>query len=267
MNRIMSSDALLGLLAELGSDVNFSQSVATSVVAPVVGPVPGPVPGSVKGILCLNMIVKNESKIIERLLTSVVDIIDTYCISDTGSTDNTIDLIRTFMKKAGKPGEVFSEPFQNFGYNRSVALDRAANWGVYALLLDADMKLVIKEFDRTKLTMPAYSLLQKNGGLEYYNTRIVKTGIGVRCVGPTHEYYDIPNGGQSGKLGSLLIEDIGDGGAKADKFERDIRLLSKSLELDPNNPRTHFYLGNSYRDTGKNVEAIQSYKRRVELGG
>ena len=43
--------------------------------------------------LCLNMIVKNESKIITRLLESVLPIIDTYCICDTGSTDNTIEVI------------------------------------------------------------------------------------------------------------------------------------------------------------------------------
>ena len=43
--------------------------------------------------LCLNMIVKNESKIITRLLASVFPIIDCYCIFDTGSTDNTIELI------------------------------------------------------------------------------------------------------------------------------------------------------------------------------
>ena len=36
--------------------------------------------------LCLNMIVKNESKIIRRLFDSVLPIIDCYCICDTGST-------------------------------------------------------------------------------------------------------------------------------------------------------------------------------------
>ena len=30
--------------------------------------------------LCLNMIVKNESKIITRLLESVLPVIDSYCI-------------------------------------------------------------------------------------------------------------------------------------------------------------------------------------------
>ena len=47
--------------------------------------------------LCLNMIVKNESKIIRRLMESVSSIIDCYCICDTGSTDDTIEIINTFF--------------------------------------------------------------------------------------------------------------------------------------------------------------------------
>jgi len=39
-----------------------------------------------KVTICLNMIVKNESKIIKRLFDSVLSIIDCYCICDTGST-------------------------------------------------------------------------------------------------------------------------------------------------------------------------------------
>ena len=38
------------------------------------------------------------------------------------------------------------------------------------------------------------------------------------------------------------INDIGEGGCKEDKFERDIRLLSKGIEEEPNNPRYYFYL-------------------------
>lgn len=47
--------------------------------------------------LCLNMIVRNESKIITRLLNSVLPIIDTYLICDTGSTDDTISIIKDFF--------------------------------------------------------------------------------------------------------------------------------------------------------------------------
>lgn len=51
--------------------------------------------------LCLNMIVKNESNIITRLFDSVLPIIDTYCICDTGSTDNTPQIITDYFNDKG----------------------------------------------------------------------------------------------------------------------------------------------------------------------
>lgn len=221
-----------------------------------------------RGKLCLNMIIKNESRIITRLLDSVRTLIDCFCISDTGSTDDTIEIVRKWGVDNGVPGEIYTEPFKNFGYNRTHALERAASWGEYALLLDADMKLVLTpEFKKADLTENGYSLIQKNGSLDYYNTRIVKTGIGVKCVGPTHEYYDFSGGGGGHKLSSLWIDDIGDGGCKSDKFERDIRLLTAAIETEPKNGRYHFYLAQSYNHIGQKDKAYEYYKKRVELGG
>ena len=48
--------------------------------------------------ICLNMIVKNESTIITRLLNSVISLIDHYVICDTGSTDNTTQIIDDYFK-------------------------------------------------------------------------------------------------------------------------------------------------------------------------
>lgn len=256
-------DVLDGLLSEIThskSDINFSKP---SLLVSETSDMP-----ATKGRLCLNMIVKNESRIIERLLASVLSIVDAYCICDTGSTDDTADLIRKFMLAAGKPGEVYTEPFKNFGYNRTHALERASKWGTYALLLDADMKLVIEpDFKVAELTDDGYTIIQRSGGMEYYNVRIVRTGVGVKCVGPTHEYYDFPHGLKQTQIKTIWINDIGDGGAKSDKFERDVRLLLKGIEDDPKNDRYHFYLANSYRDLGKHREAIEYYKKRTELGG
>ena len=72
--------------------------------------------------ICLNMIVKNEEKVITRLLESVINIIDSYCICDTGCTDNTIEVMRTFFEKHNKKGKFVNEPFRDFGYNRTFAL-------------------------------------------------------------------------------------------------------------------------------------------------
>jgi tetratricopeptide (TPR) repeat protein len=69
------------------------------------------------------------------------------------------------------------------------------------------------------------------------------------------------------KLETLSIMDIGDGGAKADKFVRDIRLLTKGLEDEPKNDRYMFYLANSYRDNNNKREAIECYKKRISMGG
>ena len=55
--------------------------------------------------ICLNMIVKNEVKVLPRLIRSVKDYIDYYVIVDTGSTDDTIELIRREMVAVWEPRE------------------------------------------------------------------------------------------------------------------------------------------------------------------
>ena len=47
--------------------------------------------------ICLNMIVKDEQAVIERLLRSVSPFIDSYLIVDTGSSDDTADIIHRVM--------------------------------------------------------------------------------------------------------------------------------------------------------------------------
>ena len=88
----------------------------------------------------LCMIVKNESKIIERCLNSVKPLIDYVCIIDTGSTDDTVDVINNWMKSNGVDGQVVFEPWKDFAYNRSFAMEkiREKKYIEYVLLIDAD---------------------------------------------------------------------------------------------------------------------------------
>jgi len=226
--------------------------------------------------ICLNMIVKNESRVIHRILNSVVPLIDYYCICDTGSTDDTIELITTFFKEKNIPGKIVEEPFQDFGYNRSFAIDACKDLPVdYLLLLDADMILWINpEFDISefKNSLPDYEyyyMFQGSESYYYKNTRIVKNNYGFKYKGVTHEYVDAPKNTQTGhiKKKNVFIMDIGDGGSKANKFARDVHLLRKGIEQEPDNDRYHFYLGNSLKDSGEKQEAIRMYQRRIELGG
>lgn len=220
--------------------------------------------------LCLNMIVKNESKIITRLFNSVLPIIDSYCICDTGSTDNTCEIITNYFKEKNIPGKIVLEPFKNFCHNRTFALHQCVGMSDYVLLLDADMILDINNFDKTALKLSdSFTVLQGNDSFYYQNMRIVKNNGLYKYVGVTHEYIDTPQNNTTCNIrkDQLFIRDIGDGGAKSDKFERDIKLLKQGLIDEPNNPRYYFYLANSYHDSGKYWEAIDNYKKRIKVGG
>lgn len=233
---------------------------------------------SMTNTICLNMIVKNESRVILRLLESVVQVIDGYCICDTGSTDNTIELIEGFFADKGIPGKIIREPFRDFGYNRTFALQACADIPNmdYILLMDADMILTGSilassnmEAFKMSLNKDCYHICQGSPDYYYKNVRIVRNYRGYSYWGVTHEYVSTPAGTSydSIPLDVLFINDIGDGGAKLDKFERDIRLLTKGLEENPNNDRYTFYLANSLRDAGHTERAIETFRKRVEIGG
>ena len=222
------------------------------------------------------MIVKNETKIIKRLLETVLPLIDTYCICDTGSTDNTINTIKTFFDNVNMSGKIVEEPFRNFEYNRNYALKQCFGMdnADYILFLDADMVLditnnaSIMEFKKS-MNKDAYYLLQGNIKFHYQNLRIIRNTGKFSYWGVTHEYIQTPANTTIYRIPKsvLFINDIGDGGAKADKFTRDIRLLTDGLIQNPNNDRYTFYLANSYKDSHQYENAIETYKKRIELKG
>ena len=222
------------------------------------------------------MIVKNESHIITRLLSSVLPLIDTYCICDTGSTDNTIEIIKTFFDGVNVKGKIIEEPFRDFGYNRSFSLKQCHGMenADYVLLLDADMmleideKISIHEFKK-HMDKDAYYLLQGNTKFHYKNIRIVKNTGKFKYWGVTHEYIELPDNTSVYSIPKtmMFINDIGDGGAKTDKFIRDIKLLKQGLIDKPNNDRYTFYLANSYKDSRQFQLAIETYEKRIELRG
>ncbi|MEU6879372.1 glycosyltransferase [Streptomyces sp. NPDC046712] len=216
-----------------------------------------------KPSICLCMIVKNEARVIERCLASVRDLVDTWVISDTGSTDGTQDLIRAAL--SGIPGELYEEPWTDFGHNRSLNIRHARGRADYLLLLDAD-HVVRRDGPLPPLTADAY-LLRHGGALEYRIKRLVRGGLPWRYEGVTHEYLTADQDHVEENLDALVVEDHADGGSRHDKFERDARLLSAELERDPANTRTVFYLAQTMRDMGRTGEAIDLYERRARMGG
>jgi len=219
---------------------------------------------------CLAMIIKNEGPLLPRLFESVRGFVTEYCVVDTGSTDDTIDM----LKSMDMPGTIFEEPFVDFGTTRNFLLQkcRQTTKSDYLLLLDADMILCKSpEWDWAKLDskVDVYTLVQISS-LEYENVRLIRTdATDIKVVGSTHEYYDVPSHYRQAALPKDLvyIRDVGDGKCKDDKFSRDERLLKRELAADNDNPRTVFYLANTLKDQEKFAEAIPYYVKRTQMGG
>lgn len=127
--------------------------------------------------ICLNMIVKDETAVLERLLRSVRDSIDYFVIVDTGSTDGTPQLIRRLAVEWGLPGELHVRPWVSFGYNRQEALELAltaecANW---LLFIDADEELQCTDPAWFTHLEPgvSYQMHKHVGAMRYALTKLV----------------------------------------------------------------------------------------------
>jgi len=213
--------------------------------------------------ICLCMIVKNEAKVIGRLADSVRGIIDHWVVCDTGSTDGTPEKVEEVF--AGIPGELFHDEWVDYGTNRTRMLERARGRADYLLILDADHTLRI-EGRLPRLDAEAYALLVDES-LAHWVPRLVRGDLEWRYVGAAHEYITCDEPHRTEMLPLLVVEHHADGGNQSDKLSRERDLLASDLEKDPQNPRTVFYLAQTYRVLGETDRAIELYQRRVGLGG
>ena len=224
----------------------------------------------------LCMIVKNEAHIIHESMECTLPLIDTYCIVDTGSTDDTISKIKEFYNSRGIPGEVHERPWVDFGTNRSQALKLCDGKMDYILVIDADDLMTFpkhgKEFllEKMKKNPTNFIIDMHQGDLLYSRSQIFKANDGWHYKGVLHEY---PTNGKTYDVVHLPPEfwmesrRIGGRNKTGDKLIRDIEVLEKGVKDEPTNERYMFYLAQSYRDHGNIPKAIEWYTKRFEFGG
>lgn len=226
-----------------------------------------------KPTICLNMIVKNEAHVIERCLTSVRDHIDYWVIVDTGSSDNTPELIEKLLEDV--PGELHHREWKDFATNRTQALDIATGKSDYLLIIDADEEVILPaDFRWPASPIDAYELLHSQGdanGMTHWRPGLIRND-GKWCFkGVLHEYLEHETRPSQVRLVGPRIHGHFDGGRSQtsveEKYSRDAAVLEKALESEPDNHRYVFYLAQSYRDSGQLFRAIEWYERRASMGG
>lgn len=218
-----------------------------------------------KKTICLCAIVKQEAKIIARLIHSCKSVIDYWVIIDTGSTDDTMKIISQELD--GVPGELHQRPWVNFGHNRSELMDLAFGRADYLLLADADFEYKIsKGIDKSKLIYDWYHL-RYLGDLDFSQILLVSGRKKWQYIGCTHEYIYCDGCGESPELSDIAIIHHADSGTRAEKLTRDRDLLEKDLLVDPENKRSYFYLAQTYANMRDYPMAAKYYEERARRGG
>lgn len=239
-----------------------------------------------KPTIGLLMMVKNESKRIHVTLNSVVGFVDALIIYDTGSTDNTIEIIKEFCETHKINLYLKHGTFVNFSVSRNVSLDFADTVDVhYLLLLDCNDELRGGKY----LQMAAETLFEKpNTGFlvcqewwsgmndKYYNIRFIKNRNGWRYCGSVHEWMkdtlstnDIPRFPVIRLMDEVVLyqDRTADDDKTGKRFSRDKELLLAEHKENPTEPRTLFYLAQTCQCLGQHEETLYYSKLRLEQQG
>lgn len=230
---------------------------------------------SKKSTICLNMIVKNEKHIIKETLDNLTKYINFsyWVISDTGSTDGTQEFIKEYFKEKNIPGELFQDEWQDFAYNRNLAIEHAFNKSDYLFFFDAD-DLIHGDFKLPdKLCKDVYQF-KFSQNFSYDRICLINNREKIgKYVGVLHELFNInkPYCSIEKIEGDYFFESrhLGDRSKNPEKYKKD----GETLEIAFNNEMTDlqlkcryaYYCGQSYQDAGIPKKSIEWYKKFLDL--
>jgi len=223
---------------------------------------------------------KNEEDCIRETFDSVYKYIDYWVVYDTGSTDNTCQIVKDYFAEKGIPGELFVGPWEGFGKSKTKMFEHCYGKSDYILHLDAD-DLLCGDFKFTAEDAGylQYNCRTKRGGAEYKCFMIFNNSVHWKFASVAHTIITCLD--NPAKLPS--VKDLSDrpfwyesrGAGKRsedkEKFLKDALKLKdqffETLVEDPDglNNRSLFYTAQSYYDQGMMLEAAQWYKLYTKI--
>ncbi|MDW8108269.1 MAG: glycosyltransferase [Candidatus Kryptonium sp.] len=223
--------------------------------------------------ISLCMIVKNEEKFLPECLESVKNIVDEIIIVDTGSTDRTIDIARSYNAK------VFSFKWENdFASARNESIKHAT--GDWILVLDADERLnqgqekKIKKYINLNFDGLYVRVinLDKEGKPSVINEypRLFRRKDEFKFEGKIHEQISpsiLRSGGKLAKT-DITITHLGYGQSDEimnKKYERNLQILLDQFKQNPNNAYTCYHIGITKILKGEKDEGIEYLKRSIQI--
>lgn len=233
---------------------------------------------STKPTLAFVTMCKDEAHCIRKTLDSVAPYIDYLVLYDTGSTDNTIEVVQQFMDETGIPGEIFTGTFDGFGKTKTLMMEKVYNKTDYVLHFDADDVLEGDfSFNQSDTGHDTYymTMTKGNSNLTYLSTVIYNNRLKWKFAGVAHtiiKCIDKPNY-SIGTLnkGSVCCDSVGARSFDPEKYLKDANKLTdqffETLYDDPDglNARSVFYAAQSYMDYGDYESALRWYSLYTRL--
>lgn len=225
------------------------------------------------------MMVKNEKKRILTTLNSLVknnkSYVDSMIIYDTGSIDNTKELIIEFCNKYKITIFMIKGEFVNFEVSRNILLEYAETKNAdFLLLLDCNDELrggdtllkFIKNAPEEKNSFLLYQEWYCGSLNKYYNIRLIRNKRKLKYKGIVHEcIYDEKNPIKTPSEICLYQDRTQDDDKTGKRFIKDYEMLYSEFLKKPEDARTLFYLAQTCSCLGKYEESLYYYRLRQEI--
>jgi glycosyltransferase involved in cell wall biosynthesis len=220
--------------------------------------------------LTLSMIVKNEARNVAACIGSVRSVVDELVVVDTGSTDETQDIVRSFG------GRVLEVPWtDDFAAARNASLDLATSDWVF--WLDGDERLDEKscatlaeiksglERERAAYLFVQVNILSDGNTNEVGQVRLFPKDPQIRWRYRVHEQI-----GSAAVEAGLPLKQTGvrvahEGFARsevrAQKLARNLRILERELEDRPDDGRLLYLRAQALLEGRRIAEALEELER------
>ena len=221
--------------------------------------------------LCI--MVKDGGPQFEQTLIDNLHIFDRWTILDTGSTDNTIEIIKRVLV-GKKKGQLFQEPFINFRDSRNRCIDLAGNSCKFITMLDdtyvinGDLRCFLNEVRGDQIST-SFTLYIQSSDTIYGSNRIIKSNSGLKYIHKIHEVITDKN-----NMNIVIPKEVTYIHDKRfdymekrtmDRKQLDLKLLFEEVEDNPHDPRAYYYLAQTYNLLEDYEKAFYYFIKRSEF--